>query len=82
VVTGIVSDDMKPFLTKVIQDKGNPATISPNDPEWPSIMGGSAGAPLTRALTDHPDVFHNYKPTSVSVYQSGGMIDAIFSLGP
>jgi hypothetical protein len=87
VVKGIVNPDMKDFLTTAIATKGknNRVDLGPNDPEWATIMGGSIGSPLARALTDHPDVFHNHKPTGVSIFSdpdNGGSLSAVFTLAP
>jgi hypothetical protein len=79
-VYGIANKEMEGFL----DDKPNPVTYHPDDPEWATVMESSAGGPLANALTDHPDVFHKYVPIEVTFKKKGmekeGMWDADFKL--
>jgi hypothetical protein len=47
-------------------------------------MGGSAGSPLVRALTDHPDVFHKHRVVELSVFKDPKTTfpNIIFTLAP
>jgi hypothetical protein len=82
-VAGIANEELEGYLNTWTKRKGVPMTIRPGDPEWPTVMGSSAGAPLARSLTDHPDIFKKHLPTEVTFTRADqGMWDGTFKLEP
>jgi hypothetical protein len=65
--------DAKPLVQDIFRRKGtNPVEIGPEDEAWIPLMGSSVGGPLIRALSDHPKLFHQHKPTKMSLYNEEG----------
>jgi len=59
----------------------NGVKLRKGDPAFERIMATSAGKPLESAMKWHPEVFHHYEVSDVTIFQKDGQY-AIFNLVP